>query len=131
MRVIRLKRVYEEAASGDGKRFLVERLWPRGLRKADLTMEAWLKEAGPTTELRKWFDHDAEKWEEFRRKYASELDRRPEVWEPILKAARRGGVTLLYSSHDQVHNNAAALKAYLDAKLTGKRVRAGPEQASR
>lgn len=115
--MIQLKRVYEEAGPHDGKRFLVERLWPRGIRKAELQSDQWEKEAGPSTELRKWFNHDPSKWEEFQRKYSAELDGRPEAWEPILKAAEHGTVTLLYSSHDTEHNNAVALKQYLETKL--------------
>lgn len=115
--MILLKRVYDEPANGDGTRFLVERLWPRGIKKTDLKVESWQKEAGPSTELRKWFSHDPAKWHEFHKKYFAELDTRPEAWEPILKAARHGVVTLLYSSHDTEHNNAVALKDYLEAKL--------------
>ena len=114
--MIRLKRVYEPASRQDGARFLVERLWPRGIRKADLRMEAWEKEAGPSTELRKWFSHDPAKWSEFKKKYFTELDRKPDVLAPIQKSARRGTVTLLYSSHDEDHNNAVALKEYLERK---------------
>ncbi|MGH9608190.1 MAG: DUF488 domain-containing protein [Bryobacteraceae bacterium] len=119
--MIILKRVRDKASSGDGARFLVERLWPRGVRKEDLAADAWQKDAGPSTELRKWFSHDPEKWPEFQRKYFAELDTRPEAWEPILKAARHGSVTLLYSSHDGEHNNAVALKRYLEAKLSHKK----------
>lgn len=115
--MILLKRVYEERARGDGTRFLVERLWPRGIRKTELEADSWQKEAGPSTELRKWFSHDPAKWHEFQKRYFAELDTRPEAWEPILKAARHGAVTLLYSSHDAEHNNAVALKHYLEAKL--------------
>ena len=113
---IRLKRVYEKLEPEDGTRFLVERLWPRGIRKADLSMEAWLKEAGPSGELRKWFSHDPDKWDQFRQRYFEELETRPEAWTPILKAAENGVVTLLYSSHDEVHNNAAALQSFLESK---------------
>ena len=98
--MIQLKRVYDEPGPHDGLRFLVERLWPRGIRKTDLRTDGWEKEAGPSTQLRKWFGHDPKKWEEFQRKYFAELDTRPEAWEPILKAAERGTITLLYSSHD-------------------------------
>lgn len=111
--MIALKRVYEPAVSGDGARFLVERLWPRGIKKADLQLDAWLKEAAPSTELRKWFSHDPEKWPEFQRRYRRELTSRPQAWQPILAAARRGPVTLLYSSHDAEHNNARALRLFL------------------
>jgi uncharacterized protein YeaO (DUF488 family) len=114
--MIRLKRAYDAMSRTDGTRFLVERLWPRGVSKATLQLDAWLKEAGPSTALRKWFSHDPEKWREFRRRYFRELDSRPEAWEPILSAARRGTVTLVYSSHDTEHNNAVALQEYVQAK---------------
>ena len=115
--MIQLKRVYEKPDPHDGTRFLIERLWPRGIRKDELHAEAWLKEAGPSTELRKWFSHDPEKWTEFQRRYFAELNDRPEAWRPILEAAKNGTVTLLYSSHDVEHNNAVALKRYLEKKL--------------
>jgi uncharacterized protein YeaO (DUF488 family) len=115
--VIRLKRVYEEETPDDGTRYLVERLWPRGVKKESLHIEGWLKEAGPSTELRKWFSHDPEKWSEFRRRYFAELDHEAEAWAPIREAARRGTVTLLYSSHDTEHNNAVALKEYVERKM--------------
>ena len=114
--MIRLKRAYDAMSRSDGTRFLVERLWPRGVSKAALQLDAWLKEVGPSTALRKWFSHDPEKWREFRRRYFHELDSRPEAWEPIVSAARRGTVTLVYSSHDTKHNNAVALQEYLQAK---------------
>ena len=114
--MIRLKRAYDDAEETDGLRVLVERLWPRGLSKATLRVDAWLKDVGPTTALRKWFSHDPEKWPQFRAKYFRELDSRPEAWKPILSAARRRRVTLVYSSHDEEHNNAVALKEYLQAK---------------
>ncbi len=114
--MIALKRAYEPASRTDGRRFLVERLWPRGVRKT-LPLDAWLKDAGPSTELRKWFGHDPAKWDEFRRRYCRELDRRPEAWRPILSAARRGPVTLVYSSRDTEHNNAVALREYLERKV--------------
>jgi uncharacterized protein YeaO (DUF488 family) len=115
--MIQLKRIYEKPGPRDGVRFLIERLWPRGVRKIDVHMDEWLKEAGPSTELRKWFSHDPNKWEEFQRKYFAELKERREAWEPILEAAQKGAVTLLYSSHDTEHNNAVALKRFLEAKL--------------
>jgi len=115
--MLRIKRVYEPVGRADGRRVLVERLWPRGIRKTELHIDGWQKDAGPSTQLRKWFAHDPKKWEEFQQKYFAELDARPEAWEPILKAAERGMVTLLYSSHDTEHNNAVALKSYLETKL--------------
>lgn len=115
--MIELKRVYDAPSKQDGKRFLIERLWPRGIRKQDLAMDEWLKEAGPSTELRKWFSHDPAKWEQFRKKYFAELDSRPEAWAPIRDTAGHHTVTLLYSSHDTEHNNAVALKQYVERKL--------------
>ncbi len=112
--MIKLKRVYDSASPDDGVRYLVERLWPRGISKASLRMDGWLKDAAPSTELRKWFSHDPGKWREFQRRYFAELDRAPEAWAPIVDAARHGAVTLLYSSHDTEHNNAAALKDYVE-----------------
>lgn len=111
--MIKLKRVYDTRTPRDGVYYLVERLWPRGIKKTSLHLDGWLKDAAPSTELRKWFSHDPAKWAEFRRKYFAELDRVPEAWEPIRRAARKGTVTLLYSSHDTEHNNAVALSEYI------------------
>jgi uncharacterized protein YeaO (DUF488 family) len=121
--MIRLKRVYEDEAPDDGVRYLIERLWPRGIRKESLHIDGWLKDAGPSTELRKWFSHDPAKWPEFQRKYFAELDRAADAWSPIRDAARHGTVTLLYSSHDTEHNNAVALKEYIERQIgeVGKR----------
>ena len=115
--MIRLKRVYDPPSPTDGIRFLVERLWPRGVTKAKLGIDAWLKEVGPSTALRKWFNHDPKKWEAFRRRYFRELGSQPELWQPIASAARRGRVTLVYSSHDTQHNNAVALQEFLRKKV--------------
>src|SRR5690348_16456592 len=119
--MIQLKRVYDSPKPNDGSRFLIERLWPRGVKKASLRIEAWLKDAGPSHELRKWFSHDPEKWDEFRRRYFSELDHNREAWMPILKATHHGTVTLLFSSHDMEHNNAVALKQYLESQIVKKK----------
>ncbi len=115
--MLKLKRAYDPVSRNDGTRFLVERLWPRGVSKTKLRLDAWLKDVGPTTGLRQWFSHDPEKWPQFRVRYFRELDSRPESWGPILSAARRGTVTLVYSSHDEEHNNAVALKEYLQSKM--------------
>ena len=115
--MIKLKRVYDDHERSDGPRFLVERLWPRGIRKADLTIDGWLKDIAPSDGLRRWFGHDPKKWDLFRKRYFAELDSKPEVLETLLKAARRGTVTLIYSSHDTTHNGAVALKDYLETKL--------------
>ena len=114
--MILLKRAYALPTPKDGKRFLVERLWPRGVRKSALPLSGWLKEIAPSTELRKWFSHDPAKWSEFRRRYRAELVAKPETWKPLLEAARKGTVTLVYSSHDTEHNNAVVLKEFLEAQ---------------
>ena len=117
MGLITLARVYDHDGRGGRPRVLVERLWPRGVRRADLHLDDWLPDIGPSTELRRWFGHDPEKWEEFRRQYSDELDRHPEVWRPLRDAAAAGDITLLYSSRDVEHNNAVALREYLVARL--------------
>jgi len=121
--VIQIKRTYEPPARGDGRRILVERLWPRGLKKEALGADAWVKEVAPSTKLRQWFDHRVERWEEFQRRYRNELDSNPGAWEPILEASRRGPVTLLYSAHDTLHNGALVLRDYLAERDTGHRHR--------
>lgn len=114
---IRLSRVYDHDAPKSGRTFLVERLWPRGIRRDDLPLDDWCKDAAPSTELRQWFDHDPAKWAEFRRRYTKELDANQDAWQPLVTAARRGHVTLLYSSRDREHNNAVALRDYLLRRL--------------
>src|SRR6478735_9513718 len=115
--MIHLKRAYDPASSTDGTRLLIERLWPRGVKKTSLKIKSWIKDVAPSTELRKWFSHDPAKWEKFRSRYFDELKANPDAWQPIIDAARHGTVTLIYSSHDTEHNNAVALQAYLKAKL--------------
>ena len=115
--MIKLKRVYEPASRDDGNRFLIDRLWPRGVKKSSLGDAVWLKDIAPSTELREWFGHDPKKWVEFQRRYRVELKRHEEDLEPIRQAARRGTVTLLYSSHDTEHNNAVVLMDYLKNEL--------------
>lgn len=117
--VIRVKRVYDPPAPDDGHRFLVDRLWPRGLAKDKGRIEAWLKEIAPSAELRGWFGHDPAKWEEFQRRYCAELDAKGEALQPLVEAARSGTVTLLFSARDTAHNNAVALKGYLERKRAG------------
>lgn len=119
--VIKVKRVYDPVEPDDGKRFLVERLWPRGIKKEALAMDGWLKEVAPSDRLRRWFGHDPKKWEEFRQRYFAELEAHPEAWRPLLDAARAGNVTLLFSAWDLIHNNAVALQAFLEEKLKGLR----------
>jgi uncharacterized protein YeaO (DUF488 family) len=115
--MIQVKRVYDRPEPMDGTRFLVERLWPRGLKKATLPLDGWLKEAAPSEALRRWFGHDPGKWADFQRRYWSELDRHPAAWWPIVEAAQRGNVTLLYSARDTAHNNAVELKVYVEKAL--------------
>jgi uncharacterized protein YeaO (DUF488 family) len=115
--MIRVKRVYEPVARGDGARFLVDRLWPRAVKKESLQVAAWLKEVAPSGSLRKWFGHDPKRWAEFQHRYRAELDDNPDSWQPLLEAARKGTVTLLCAARDPEHNNAVALKTYLEARL--------------
>ncbi len=117
------KRIYVPPEPEDGSRFLVERLWPRGMKKESLKMDGWTKDAAPSDALRRWFGHDPSKWDEFRKRYFSELDASPDALRPLLEAARQGKVTLLYSSHDEDHNNAVALKEYLESRLNQKQGR--------
>ena len=119
--MIQVKRAYEAISKSDGPRFLVERLWPRGIRKDDLHIEAWIKDVAPSTELRRWFQHDPTKWPEFRRRYFRELERNSDAWQQLLAKARLGRVTLVYGARDIEHNNAVALKEFLERKLSGKR----------
>ncbi len=115
--MLKIKRVYEDARSSDGARFLVERLWPRGIKKEDLKMKAWLKEVAPSQDLRKWYAHDTAKWEEFRQRYQKELESNSEAWSPLLEAAKHGNVTLIYSARDTEHNSALVLKEFLEEKI--------------
>ena len=110
--MVKLKRAHDPAARSDGYRVLVERLWPRGMRKEELVVDEWLKDVAPSTELRKWFSHDPARWSEFRQRYHRELGKRP-AHARLLELAQRaaeGTITLLFSSHDAEHNNAVALK---------------------
>jgi uncharacterized protein YeaO (DUF488 family) len=115
--MIQLKRVYDHGRTPSGKAFLVERLWPRGVKKESLRFDAWLKDVAPSDALRKWFQHDPKKWAEFQTRYRRELDGRQEALAPLLDAAQRGDVVLLYSSRDTEHNNAVALRDYVEEKL--------------
>lgn len=117
--MVRLKRAYESAAPSDGYRILVERLWPRGVRKEAAALDAWLKDIAPSDELRKWFGHEPSRWAEFQRRYEREL--RAEVAQKLLdeiaRRAKRGAVTLVYSSHDREHNNAIVLGQNIRRRL--------------
>jgi len=111
--VIKVKRTYDPPARADGRRILVDRLWPRGVKKEALAMDAWLQDVAPSNGLRQWFGHRTERWDEFRRRYGRELDANVGAWTPILEASTKGAVTLLYSAHDVEHNQAIALRDYL------------------
>ena len=112
---IRTKRVYEPPNLKDGHRILVDRVWPRGMTKRRLQADVWLKRVAPSTELRKWFDHDPAKWDEFRHRYFLELDRNPQGLAELMHALESGHVTLLYSARNNEQNHAVALKEYLSA----------------
>ena len=105
-----LKRAYEPRTPDDGTRVLIDRLWPRGLSKADAAVDLWLKEIAPSTELRKWFGHDPALWEEFQRRYTAEVRGHPEALEQLRDLARKGRLTLVYSAHDELHNDAVVLR---------------------
>src|SRR5262249_19697977 len=100
--------------------FLVDHLWPRGVKKEALRLESWVRAVAPSDRLRQWFGHDPAKWKEFQRRYFAELDQEPEAWQPLLQAARAGDITLVYSARDTDHNIAVALKAYLEKKPRAK-----------
>ena len=110
--MIKIKRVYESAAAGDGFRMLVDRLWPRGLTKEKARVDLWVKDIAPSNELRKWYGHDPEKWDEFKKKYLKEIKDQKELIEWIGKKAKEGTVTFLFSSKEEKLNNAAALKEF-------------------
>jgi uncharacterized protein YeaO (DUF488 family) len=113
---IRVKRVYEPVAKSDGKRYLVDRVWPRGIKKEAVSIEAWLKELGPSTELRQWFGHQPSRWATFKKRYFKELAGKEDLWAPIQETARRQTVTLVYSARDEQHNQAVALREFLESR---------------
>ena len=111
---IRLKRAYEEPSEDDGTRILVERLWPRGVSKEEAAIDLWLKEVAPSNALRKWYGHDPDKWEEFRRRYWDELGEKPEVLDDLKRRLGEGPVTFVFAAKDEEHNSAVVLKEYLE-----------------
>lgn len=115
--MIRIKRIYDLSSADDGKRILVDRLWPRGIRKEDAKIDEWLKDIAPSDELRKWFSHDPSKWQEFKTKYRQELKGKTELIEIIRKEAKRGTVTLLFAAKDMEHNNACVLKEIIEKQI--------------
>ena len=107
---IKLKRAYELPSPEDGMRILVDRLWPRGLSKQRVAIDQWMKDISPSTKLRQWFGHDASRWDEFRRRYATEVHQHPELLNQLRSLAREGPVTLVYSASDEAHNDAVVLR---------------------
>lgn len=120
---VHLKRAYELPAADDGTRILVDRLWPRGVKKADAAIDEWMKEIAPSTELRKWFGHDPKRWPEFQRRYAAEVRQHSEPFERLRALARHGRITLVFAAHDEAHNDAVVLKDLLlgSGQVTGRR----------
>lgn len=110
---IRIRRAYEPPGRADGARVLVDRIWPRGVKKEELAIDEWLRDLAPSDRLRKWFGHDPERWEEFQKRYFAELDERPEPLRALRALARKGRVTLVYGARDEEHNQAVALRSYL------------------
>jgi uncharacterized protein YeaO (DUF488 family) len=112
-----LKRAYEKSAAEDGKRILVERLWPRGLKKAEVKIDEWLKDLAPSTELREWYSHDPAKWTEFKKRYWKELEAKKDVVLRLAKESKENKVTFVFASKEEKLNNAKALKEYIETKL--------------
>jgi uncharacterized protein YeaO (DUF488 family) len=114
---VKVKRVYQEPAKGDGLRVLVDRLWPRGMSKDAVHLDLWLKEVAPSTALRRWYGHEPSKWEEFKRRYFRELDCAPEPVNVLMEQAGEGKICLLFAAKDEERNNAVALKEYLEERF--------------
>ncbi len=115
--MIKIKRVYDEPSRDDGKRILIDRLWPRGLKKKDAQIDEWVKEVAPSNELRKWFNHDPNRWAEFRKRFFTELRGKQDLVEELVSAARKGTVTLLFGSKEERFNNAVALREYIESRV--------------
>jgi uncharacterized protein YeaO (DUF488 family) len=113
---VRIKRVYDAPDESDGRRILVDRLWPRGLTKAKANVDLWLKEIAPSTELRKWFDHDPDKWPEFQKRYAKELAASEAALQVLEEELGKGPFTLVYGAKDELHNDAVALQNFLEGR---------------
>lgn len=114
---VRLKRAYEPPVDNDGTRVLIDRLWPRGVKKTDAALDQWAKDIAPSTALRKWFGHDPARWQEFRIRYAAELRQHKDQLKQLRALARSGPITLVYSAHDEVHNDAVALRDLLLGRM--------------
>jgi uncharacterized protein YeaO (DUF488 family) len=118
---IRLKRAYDSASSGDGARILIDRLWPRGVRKADAAIDVWAKDVAPSTALRRWFGHDPARWHEFRRRYSEEIHRRRNRLDELRTLAQKGRITLVFAARDEAHNDAVVLREILLGRSTPRR----------
>jgi uncharacterized protein YeaO (DUF488 family) len=127
--VLRLKRAYEPSSPTDGKRILVDRLWPRGLSRQKAAIDAWVKEVAPTAALRKWFAHDPDKWPEFRRRYRHELREHADIVRHLASLARRRRVTLVFAARDESHNDAVVLAAAIRTSM--KQVAHPPPQTAK
>jgi len=114
--MIRIKRVYDPVSAGEGKRILIDRLWPRGIKKENAHVDEWIKDIAPSDDLRKWFSHDLTKWQEFKKRYISELKAKSDLMARILSESKKGTVTLLFAAKDIEHNNAVVLKDILGRK---------------
>ncbi|MCB1856543.1 MAG: DUF488 domain-containing protein [Halieaceae bacterium] len=117
--MIKVKRAYDTPGKQDGYRVLVDRIWPRGLKKEEAVIDRWLKEVAPSTELRRWFGHESKKWPEFCKRYAAELENKTDAIQFLLEQGRNGTLTLIYAARNTEHNNAVALKRFLESSLTG------------
>jgi uncharacterized protein YeaO (DUF488 family) len=114
---IQIKRIYEPRNESDGMRILVDRLWPRGVKKGNAQIDEWLKDIAPTTQLRKWFNHDASKWQEFQLKYTHELQHNPNTEHLLELLNKHQTITLLYAAHDEAHNHALVLQHFIRQQL--------------
>src|SRR5512136_1204253 len=115
--MLKIKRVYDQASPGDGRRILVDRLWPRGIKKEDAAIDSWLKDIAPSNELRKWYSHDPAKWTQFKERYWKELDAKPDTVSSLVQQSQKSTITLVFSSKEEKLNNAAALKQYIEHKF--------------
>ena len=126
---VKLKRAYEDPAASDGTRILIDRLWPRGIKKVDAAIDQWAKDLAPSTALRKWFGHEPARWQGFRDRYAEEVHEHREQMGKLRAMARRGRVTLVYSAHDETHNDAVALRGFLLGRRTKRKSKAASSTA--
>ena len=118
--MVKIKRIYDPISPEDGRRILIDRLWPRGIKKESAHIDEWIKDVAPSTQLREWFGHDPAKWEEFKRRYKKELDGRKDLVDALRAEARKGTVTLLFAAKDTVHVNAVVLKEVLEKSAPGR-----------